>query len=123
MEIRQESQEVKLSFEKVFNDLEYSKFKFETKYATFGIYTNETIKNYKGENTIGIDELVDVITTDENNMLSNNIQLPEGNYYVKELNVSNPYKLINYEFEFKVEYVNNSDQTINVTVNNGKIEK
>ena len=122
LEIRQESQEVKLSFEKVFNDLEYSKFKFETKYATFGIYTNETIKNYKGENTIGIDELVDVITTDENNMLSNNIQLPEGNYYVKELNVSNPYKLINYEFEFKVEYVNNSDQTINVTVNNGKIE-
>ncbi len=121
IEVKNKKQEVKLEFEKVYEDLSVSKFKFEGQVAVFGIYTNETVKNYKGQNTLGKDELVDVITTDVNNMLENNVELPEGSYYVKELYVSNPYAKLNDKFEFTVEYTNSSNNPISVTVNNGKV--
>ena len=119
--IRNEKQEVKLEFEKEFEELTVSKFKIENQEATFGIYSDETIKNYKNENTIEKDELVDIIIMDENHIVKNNIELPEGKYYVKELYVSNPYSKLNDKFNFSVEYTNTSDNPINVTINNGKV--
>ena len=58
---------------------------------------------------------------DENHIVKNNIELPEGKYYVKELYVSNPYSKLNDKFNFSVEYTNTSDNPINVTINNGKV--
>ena len=115
-------QKVELEFEKVYKELEVSKFKFDEKEAIFGIYTKEPVKNYKGESVIGKDELVDVIKTDDENKLRNNVELPEGKYYVKELYVSSPYAKTNDTYEFSVEYKNNKDEKIELTVNNGKVE-
>ena len=120
--ISNETQKVELEFEKVYKELEVSKFKFDEKEAIFGIYTKEPVKNYKGESVIGKDELVDVIKTDDENKLRNNVELPEGKYYVKELYVSSPYAKTNDTYEFSVEYKNNKDEKIELTVNNGKVE-
>ena len=120
--ISNETQKVELEFEKVYKELEVSKFKFDEKEAIFGIYTKEPVKNYKGESVIGKDELVDVIKTDDENKLRNNVELPEGKYYVKELYVSSPYAKTNDTDEFSVEYKNNKDEKIELTVNNGKVE-
>ena len=121
-EIKNKKQEVKLEFEKVYKELEVSKFKFSNRSATFGIYTASALKNYKGETVIGKDELVDVMTTDENSKLRNNVELPEGEYYVKEISVTSPYARKEDEYGFKVEYTNNTDEEVNVTVNDGKVE-
>ena len=115
-------QKVELEFEKVYKELEVSKFKFDEKEAIFGIYTKEPVKNYKGESVIGKDELVDVIKTDDENKLRNNVELPEGKYYVKELYVSSPYAKTNDTYEFSVEYKNNKDEKIELTVNNEKVQ-
>ena len=120
--ISNETQKVELEFEKVYKELEVSKFKFDEKEAIFGIYTKEPVKNYKGESVIGKDELVDVIKTDDENKLRNNVELPEGKYYVKELYVSSPYAKTNDTYEFSVEYKNNKDEKIELTVNNGKVQ-
>ena len=120
--ISNETQKVELEFEKVYKELEVSKFKFDEKEAIFGIYTKEPVKNYKGESVIGKDELVDVIKTDDENKLRNNVELPEGKYYVKELYVSSPYAKTNDTDEFSVEYKNNKDEKIELTVNNGKVQ-
>ena len=115
-------QEVKLEFEKLFEELKVSKFKFEERKAVFGVYSKETLKDYKGNTIVGKDELVDVVETDEENVLRNTVELPEGKYYVKELYVSNPYKKIEERYEFNVEYKNTNNEEIKVTVNGGKIE-
>ena len=120
--ISNETQKVELEFEKVYKELEVSRFKFDEKEAIFGIYTKEPVKNYKGESVIGKDELVDVIKTDDENKLRNNVELPEGKYYVKELYVSSPYAKTNDTYEFSVEYKNNKDEKIELTVNNGKVQ-
>ena len=120
--ISNETQKVELEFEKVYKELEVSKFKFDGKEAIFGIYTKEPVKNYKGESIIGKDELVDVIKTDDENKLRNNVELPEGKYYVKELYVTSPYAKTNDTYEFSVEYKNNKDEKIELTVNNGKVQ-
>ena len=72
---------------------------------------------YDGSVVLGENQLVDILETDENNMLKNNIELPEGDYYVKELYVSNPYGLEDDTYEFKVEYTNTDNESIEVTVN------
>ena len=120
-QVKNKKQNVTLNFEKVFEELENSKFKIENQEAIFGIYTKNTLKNYKGENTLGQDELIDIMVMDENNRLSNNIDLPEGEYYVKELYVSNPYELSKEKYEFIVEYTDSQNKDIELTVNGGKI--
>ena len=120
--IENRKQKVELEFEKIFEELKVSKFKYDERKAVFGIYTQESLKNYKGESVLGEDELVDVLVTDENNMLRNTVELPEGKYYVKEIYVSNPYIKSQDKYEFTVEYTNSRDEKIELTVNEGQIE-
>ncbi|MGN1013203.1 MAG: SpaA isopeptide-forming pilin-related protein [Clostridia bacterium] len=118
---KNERQKVELKFEKEFKELEVSRFKFEGQEAIFGIYTKDTLKNYSNQNVLGQDELVDIMVMDENNSIKNNVELPEGEYYVKELYVSNPYKKITDRYDFDVEHTNNVDEKIELTINNGKV--
>ncbi len=121
-QVENKKQEVNLEFEKVYKQLEESKFKFDETFAIFGVYTKTPMYGYDENIVLSENELVDILETDENNMLKNNVNLPQGDYYVKELYVSNPYGLEDDIYEFKVEYTNTDDNLINVTVNNGKIE-
>ena len=121
-QVENKKQEVNLEFEKIYKQLEESKFKFDETSAIFGVYTKTPMYGYDGSVVLGENQLVDILETDENNMLKNNIELPEGDYYVKELYVSNPYGLEDDTYEFKVEYTNTDNESIEVTVNNGKIE-
>ena len=119
---KNEKQEVNLSFEKEFKELEVSKFKFENKEAVFGVYTRNTLKNYNNQNVLGQDELVDIMVMDKENKVENSIELPEGSYYVKELKVSSPYIKQNDKYDFSVEYTNTTSNAIELTINNGKVE-
>lgn len=119
--IKNKKQDVEFSFEKEFKELETSKFKIEDKRATFGIFAAETIKNYRGTNTIAVDDLVEVIVVDENFQATSKIELPEGKYYVKEIDVSNPYILSTDVYDFTVEYTDNQDRVLEYTINRGKV--
>ncbi|MBO5476713.1 MAG: MucBP domain-containing protein, partial [Clostridia bacterium] len=121
VEKKNEKQEVNLTFEKVYKELQESRFKFTDRKAVFGVYTASNMLNYKNEEILTSDELVDILETNENNMLENNIELPEGEYYVKELYVSNPYGKLDDKFEFEVEYINTNNQSIDVTINNEEV--
>ena len=110
------------SFEKVFKELETSRFKIEDKRATFGIFAKEAIKNYRGADTIAQDELVEVIDVDENFKVTSKLDLPEGKYYVKEVDVSNPYILSSQTYDLTVEYVSNSYGSQRYTINGGTVE-
>ena len=103
-------QKLGLTFEKVFRDIKYSNSEeFEQK-AMFGIYTNEVVKNYLGEDAIPANKLVDLVWVDENGDVTSNIDLPEGNYYVKELYASYPYDISTIKTNFTLEYNNNPEQ-------------
>ena len=103
-------QKLGLTFEKVFRDIKYSNSEeFEQK-AMFGIYTNESVKNYSGKEVIPANKLVDLVWVDENGDVTSNIDLPEGNYYVKELYASYPYDISTIKTNFTLEYNNNPEQ-------------
>ena len=103
-------QKLGLTFEKVFEDVKYAQAESSEPKALFGVYTKEIITNYKGEEVIPNNALMDLIWVDENGDVTSQIDLPEGTYYVKELYVSYPYGLSSKITDFTLEYNNNSDQ-------------
>ena len=117
-----EKQKVNVLFQKEYIDLEQSRFKFTDRKAIFGIYGDFELIDENGEYIIMPGELVDIVEVGEDCVFENNVELPEGEYYVKELYVSNPYGKIDDEFDFKVEYTNTNDTTIDILVNDGVIE-
>ena len=80
------------------------------KKALFGIYTKEVIKNYKEEETIPNNKLVDLIWADEDGDVTSTIDLPEGTYYVKELYASYPYTISTETVDFVLKYTDDSNQ-------------
>ena len=117
-----EKQKVNVLFQKEYIDLEQSRFKFTDRKAIFGIYGDFELIDENGEYIIMPGELVDIVEVGEDCVFENNVELPEGEYYVKELYVSNPYGKLDDEFDFKVEYTNTNDSTIDILVNDGVIE-
>ena len=103
-------QKLGLTFEKVFRDIKYSNSEEFEQRAMFGIYTNESVKNYSGKEVIPANKLVDLVWVDENGDVTSNIDLPEGNYYVKELYASYPYDISTIKTNFTLEYNNNPEQ-------------
>jgi hypothetical protein len=81
----------------------------------FGVYTKNDIKNYLGKTVISSNKLVDLIEIDGNGSVTSKIDLPEGEYYVKELYVTYPYTLSSNKNEFTLKYNGDSSQEFVVT--------
>ena len=59
----------------------------------FGIYTNENIKNYRGESVLPKDSLIGVVKTNEEGKATLKAALVSGHYYFKELQTLEGYIL------------------------------
>ena len=73
-------------------------------YAVFGIYTNHDITDYKGKVLINKDQLMDVITVNKGEQVDVKLDLPEGDYYYKELYVTEPYVIDQDRYDFNITY-------------------
>ena len=87
-------QKLNLAFNKDYTEVKYSTSQELDTWAVFGVYASKDMENYKGEVVVPQDGLLDVITVEgEETYVSSNIDLPAGNYYVKELKASYPYTI------------------------------
>ena len=109
-ELTDERQKLEFSFEKEFEDVEYSfgeEFKPE---AEFAVYSDHEIKDINGNVVIGKNKLMDIIKVDkENKNVTSNVDLPQGKYYAKEEKVSYPYITSTEKKEFELIYNNTTD--------------
>ena len=112
-ELTNKRQKLELTFKKVFEDVNFANGENIEKKAIFGVYTNQDINNYKGNVLIPKDKLVDIIEVDENNPdVTSTIDLPEGRYYVKELETSFPYTIGSEIKYFELNYTDNNDEFV-----------
>lgn len=110
-----------ITFEKLFDRIYDEIFITENWHSVFGIYTAETLKNYKGQNTLGKDELIEVIDSLPNHAITNTVDLPAGKYYLKELKTTNPFELSKTTYPFTIEFTTTEDQDYQIKINGGKI--
>ncbi len=103
-------QKLGLTFEKIFEEVNYSNSETVEERAVFGVYTKENILTYTGNVAIGKDKLVDLIEVDEDGDVTSYIDLPQGTYYVKELYASYPYTASTEEVDYTLNYNGNSKQ-------------
>ena len=147
-EYSNERQKFEIEIIKEFEDVNYSTGKEQELKAIFGIYANEDIKNVEGNSIISKGGLVDIVEVEGNSETVSTVDLPEGQYIVKELYTSSPYSIsakevvVDLEYtdenvpklSYEVEYVNVSDyvnlnlvkistsQFGNITVVDGQIQ-
>ena len=123
-----EYQHVKVSFEKLF---EYSRDDNspiylpegktieevnKDKIALFGLYTNQDLTTIKNGKTIKEGDLIAVIKAESDKTASIEADLPDGEYYLKELYVSEPYELSEDNYVVTVDHTTgtNEDEIIEV---------
>lgn len=93
----------------------YKKFSDENtseklKQVKFGVYTVGTITS--GKVQIEPDTLVGVFGVDENGFANPELKLPQGSYYVRELETADGYLLDETRYPFKVVYDNGNEKII-----------
>ena len=85
-------QKLTLSLIKEYAEMEYTSDNDADRFAVFGVYANQNMKNAEGTIVIEKDSLLDVIRIEgEEVNVTSTIDLPQGEYYVKELDASYPY--------------------------------
>ena len=115
IELNNVRQKLILAFNKVYEEVKFSTSEDLETWSIFGVYANKPIENYKGEEVVPQDGLLDVITIKgEETYVASNIDLPAGTYYVKELKASYPYTVsdkINY---VTLEHSGNSEEYLTI---------
>ncbi len=120
LELQDVRQQLGYKFKKIFKEYKYATGT-EQKHAIFGVYNSEPIMNYKDQQVIDPDTLMDVIEVVGNNYVETDTDFPEGKYYVKEIYVSYPYAISNKVVNFELEY-NDDGVTKKVTVEGEEID-
>ena len=110
-----------IKFEKLFDRIYDEIFITDKWHSVFGIYSAETIKNYRGQNTLDKDELIEVIDTLPNHIITNSVDLPAGKYYLKEIETTNPYEVSQTKYPFTIEFTTTEDENYEIQINGGKI--
>ena len=112
LEFYNELQKFDILFEKDFEFNENNAFQD----TLFGLYTEQDIFNRKNEVIIPKDNLIQLVSLNSTNVPINlnNLQLPEGKYYLKELETHKEYILNDTKYPFELKYSTN--QTIEVLV-------
>ena len=89
----------------------------------FGIYTNENIKNYRGESVLPKDSLIGVVKTNEEGKATLKAALVSGHYYFKELQTLEGYILDDEKHEFKLTLENEPVTVFDVNKENPALNK
>ena len=90
--------------------------------VVFGIYAREDIYNYMGEVAIENGTMVGTSGIDELGHLTNVPDLPNGVYYIKELQTNEDYVLDTNEYDFEIAYHGSDVSQYTITIGNGSIE-
>lgn len=121
-----------LTFSKLFEESPYDNEFFEDAYkdVVFGIYARDDINNFdKSNKLIKEDELIDIFFVDQEGYaisgydeeteepIEYQIDLPNGNYYIKELQTSDDFILDENEYDFTVDYIDDKTSEIEITIN------
>lgn len=88
--------------------------------VAFGLYAKEDIQTSNNEIGIEKDSLLDVIHIDKQGNGIVTVDLPLGNYYVKELSTGKGYSLDTSEYGFEFRYMGNAVAEIPIHLNDGK---
>ncbi len=114
-------QQVKISLEKLMEIDSYGQLTPEmVDDVTFGLYAGENL--FVDGNTtkyIPKDGLMAVLDVDRQGKASYSGNLPEGNYYVKEIATNDKYLLSGEKHEVNISYDNGGSKLLNISVNNG----
>lgn len=89
----------------------------------FGIYTNEDLKDYKGEDVLKKDSLIGVIKTNEEGKATLKAALVSGHYYYKELQTLEGYILDEEKHEFELTLENEPVTVFDVNKENPELNK
>ena len=111
-ELYNERQKLLISLEKKFKDVNFANGENIEQRAVFGVYANEDIKNVNGEIVIRKDNLIDIIEVKGNDSVTSKIDLPEGKYYVKEIETSYPYTISEEIREVEIKYDGNEREFV-----------
>ena len=110
-------QKLVLTFKKSYTDLEYSSTEEVKKWAVFGVYAKEDIRNKDGRIVIPRDGLVDVIRVEnEEEDVTSRQDLPGATYYVKELDASYPYEVEDKTEEAVLSYDKSDNEYLTFTL-------
>ena len=102
-------QKLNITFEKEYEDVKYINEENQEVWSVFGVYTNQEIKNSDGAVVIAKGSLIDIIKIEgEEISVTSTIDLPEGKYYVKELDTAFPYTVSEDIQEVTLSYVANN---------------
>lgn len=106
-------QKLKIKVKKSFVDLEFLSEPQIVKKSLFGIYANQEFVNSNGDKIIDKDNLIDLVEVQEGVELdTSNMDYPSGNYYVKELETTSPYKINTDIKEITLDNTNTTDVDI-----------
>lgn len=109
-DIDNKRQNNELVFNKYFDELKYLIGDARGKYAIFGVYADQDIQNYDGSTLLRKDDLVDVFIAYEGEN-ARTLDLPDGNYYYKEVYSSYPYNIDGANLEFVINHSETISQT------------
>ena len=114
---------VKLEFTKFMETFKHhNKIDDSYKDVVFGLYAREDIYDYHGNVGIENGSLVATCGIDENGQLTSVPDLPNGHYYIKELQTNDDYVLDEQEYDFEVYYHGKDVSAFTVTIGNGSTE-
>ncbi len=118
-EFSNEKQSTKIHIEKTLEDPVYD-VRDEYIKVVMGIYSNEDIKEYTGNNVaIPKNKLLDVVEGEvrigESIELVSDVNLPKGQYYARELYVDYPYEVDTNDHGFEIKPKNIIDETLDVS--------
>ena len=88
--------------------------------VVFGLYAREDIYDYMGKVVIENGSLIGISPIDENGHLTKTIDLPNGVYYLKELQTNEQYNLDPTEYDFEVGYQGEAVKEYTIEINHGE---
>ena len=116
-DLSDDRQKLKITFKKEYEDLKYTGSEDEEKWAEFGVFAKEDIRNIEGRTVIQRDGLLDVIRVEnEEEDVTSNVDLPKGTYYVQELDAAYPYEVSDEKREVTLTYKGTDDEYVTFTM-------
>ena len=110
-------QKVRLKLNKEMEESEYKGLlKDAYKDIVLGIYSKEKLSNYKGEEIIDENVLLDKLYITEEGINTPCYDLPLGSYYIKELKTNENYKLNEEEYSFEITSKDDTSSTIEINM-------
>ena len=114
---------VQVKFTKTMEEYKHHQNEDVYKDVLFGIYAREDIYDYKGNVAITNGTLIATSGIDEKGQLTSMPDLPNGVYFIKELQTHKDYVLDTNEYDFEIGYQGSDVPTYQVVIGNeGKVE-